>query len=130
VAVTSPSRTYTLLVVDDDEGMRENLQELFESLGYRVLTAAGTAEALKAMETTSIDLLLTDYKMPGPSGVELIEIARRKRPKLRAILMTAFGDSFTEIESVRRGAIGYLNKPFEADEVAKFVHQILELPEA
>lgn len=130
MAVTSPSRTYTLLVVDDDEGMRENLQELFESLGYRVLTAAGTAEALKAMETTSIDLLLTDYKMPGPSGVELIEIARRKRPKLRAILMTAFGDSFTEIESVRRGAIGYLNKPFEADEVAKFVHQILELPEA
>jgi DNA-binding NtrC family response regulator len=130
VTVPIPSRTYTLLIVDDDEGMRENLQELFESLGYHVLTASNTAEALKAMEGASIDLLLTDYKMPGPTGVELIEIARRKRPKLRAILMTAFGDSFTEIESVRRGAIGYLNKPFEADEVAKFVHQILELPEA
>jgi DNA-binding NtrC family response regulator len=130
VTVPIPSRTYTLLIVDDDEGMRENLQELFESLGYHVLTASNTTEALKAMEGASIDLLLTDYKMPGPTGVELIEIARRKRPKLRAILMTAFGDSFTEIESVRRGAIGYLNKPFEADEVAKFVHQILELPEA
>lgn len=130
MTVSTPCRTYTLLIVDDDEGMRENLQELFESLGYRVLTAPNVAEALKAMEGASIDLVLTDYKMPGPTGVELIEIARRKRPKLRAILMTAFGDSFTEIESVRRGAIGYLNKPFEADEVAKFVHQILEPPEA
>jgi DNA-binding NtrC family response regulator len=130
VAAPAPFRSYTLLIVDDDEGMRENLQDLFESLGYRVLTASNAAEAHKALDGAPVDLVLTDYKMPGPTGVELIEAARRKRPKLRAILMTAFGDSFTEIESVRRGAIGYLNKPFEADEVTKFVRQILELPEA
>ena len=116
-----------LLIVDDDEGMRENLAELFESLGYDVRIAANTPEALAALDEQDVDLLLTDYKMPGPTGVELIEAARRRRPGLRAVLMTAFGDSFTEIESVRRGAVGYLNKPFEADEVVAFVERILAL---
>ncbi len=116
-----------LLIVDDDQGMRENLAELFESLGYDVRTACNTPEALAVLDEEDVDLLLTDYKMPGPTGVELIEAARKRRPGLRAVLMTAFGDSFTEIESVRRGAVGYLNKPFEADEVVAFVERILAL---
>ena len=116
-----------LLIVDDDPGMRENLAELFESLGYDVRTAANTPEALAVLNDQDVDLLLTDYKMPGPTGVELIEAARKRQPGLRAVLMTAFGDSFTEIESVRRGAVGYLNKPFEADEVVAFVERILAL---
>jgi len=116
-----------LLIVDDDQGMRENLAELFGSLGYEVRTAANTPEALGILEEQDVDLLLTDYKMPGPTGVELIEAARKRRPGLRAVLMTAFGDSFTEIESIRRGAVGYLNKPFEADEVVVFVERILAL---
>ncbi len=120
-------RKYRLLVVDDDEGMRENLAELFEALGYEVWTASNAPEALVRLEAGEVDLLLTDYKMPGPTGVELIEAARTRQPGLRAVLMTAFGDSFTEIESVRRGAIGYLNKPFEADEVAAFVERVLSV---
>jgi DNA-binding NtrC family response regulator len=116
-----------ILVVDDDEGVRENLAELFDLVGYTVLTAANATEAMEAMRKHAVDLLLTDYRMPGPNGVELIESARRAKPGLRAILMTAFGDTFTEIESVRRGAIGYLNKPFEADEITGLVARILSL---
>src|SRR5436309_13135755 len=74
-----------------------------------------------------VDLLLTDYRMPGPNGVELIESARRAGPGLRAILVTAFGDTFTEIESVRRGAVGYLNKLFEGDGVTGLVGGVLSL---
>ncbi len=118
-----------LLIVDDDQGMRENLAELFESMGYEVHTAANTPDALHVLDEVSTDLLLTDYKMPGPTGVDLIEAARKRQPGLRAVLMTAFGDSFTEIESVRRGAVGYLNKPFEADEVVAFVEKILSMRE-
>ena len=118
---------FRLLIVDDDLGMRENLAELFESIGYDVRTAANGPEALERLEEGGVDLLLTDYKMPGPTGIELIEAARERVPGLRAVLMTAFGDSFTEIESVRRGAVGYLNKPFEADEVVTFVEKILSL---
>jgi DNA-binding NtrC family response regulator len=116
-----------ILVVDDDDGVRENLAELFELVGYSILTAGSAPEALKKLADHDVDLLLTDYRMPGPNGVELIESARRIKPGLRAILMTAFGDSFTEIESVRRGAIGYVNKPFEADEITGLVSRILGL---
>jgi DNA-binding NtrC family response regulator len=116
-----------ILVVDDDEGVRENLAELFEVVGYTVLTAGNAAEAMETLAEHDVDILLTDYRMPGQNGVELIEAARRTKPGLRAILMTAFGDSFTEIESVRRGAIGYLNKPFEADEITNLVARLLAL---
>ena len=116
-----------ILVVDDDDGVRENLAELFEMVGYSILTASSASDALRKLSEHEVDLLLTDYRMPGPNGVELIESARRMKPGLRAILMTAFGDSFTEIESVRRGAIGYVNKPFEADEITALVSRILGL---
>ncbi|HYY48447.1 MAG TPA: response regulator [Thermoplasmata archaeon] len=119
----------TILVVDDDEGVRENLAELFELFGYAILTAGNAPEAIQKLTVKEVDLLLTDYRMPGPNGVELIEAARKVKPRLKAILMTAFGDSFTEIESVRRGAIGYVNKPFEADEITSLVGRILALKE-
>jgi len=118
-----------LLVVDDDDGVRENLAELFDLYGYAVETAANATEAMQKLAEKSVDLLLTDYRMPGPNGVQLIESARRAKPGIRAILMTAFGDSFTEIESVRRGAVGYINKPFEADEITGLVARILALKE-
>ena len=107
--------------------MRQNLAELFEVVGYSVLTAGNEVEAMEKLSAHEVDLLLTDYRMPGPNGVELIESARRTKPGMRAVLMTAFGDSFSEIESVRRGAIGYLNKPFEADEITGLVARILAL---
>lgn len=116
-----------LLIVDDDEGMRENLAELFESLGYEVRTAANTPEALSSLAKADIDLLLTDYKMPGPTGLELIEEAQKRRPRLRAVLMTAFGDSFTTVEGRRLGVAGTLSKPFEADEVVAFVERVLQI---
>ena len=116
-----------ILIVDDDDGVRENLAELFEVDGFSILTAGSASEALQMLAQNDVDLLLTDYRMPGPNGVELIESARRVKPRLRAILMTAFGDSFTEIESVRRGATGYVNKPFEADEITGLVSRILAI---
>lgn len=129
--ITLPSEPRTtgscILVVDDDEGVRENLAELFELVGYSVLTAANASEAMEELRKHDVDLLLTDHRMPGLNGLELIESARRAKPELRAILMTAFGDTFTEIESVRRGAIGHLNKPFEADEITGLVARILSL---
>src|SRR5437879_12397174 len=113
-----------ILVVDDDDWVRVSLAELFELVGYSVLTAANATEAMEALRSHEVDLLLTDFRMPGPNGVELIESARRSKPGLRAILMTAFGDTFTEIESVRRGAIGYVNKQLAADEITALVPRL------
>src|SRR2546427_11942781 len=91
-----------ILVVDDDEGGRENPAELFEVVGYSVLTAGNAVEAMEKLSAHEGDLPLTDYRMPRPNGVELIESARRAKPGMRAGLMTAFVDSVTESDSFRR----------------------------
>jgi CheY-like chemotaxis protein len=62
-----------ILIVDDDDGVRENLAELFEVDGFSILTAGSASEALQMLAQNDVDLLLTDYRMPGPNGVELIE---------------------------------------------------------
>src|SRR5438445_10651431 len=103
-----------ILVVDDDDGVRENLAELFELVGYSEVTAAAAPEAMEELRNRAVDLLLSDFRMPGPNGVELIESARRAKPRLRAILMTAFGDTSTEIECVRRCSLGSLYQPVNA----------------
>lgn len=114
-----------ILVVDDDEGMRENLAELFEALGYGVLTAATAPEALALLAHADVDLVITDYRMPGFTGIELIDAVRRTHPRVLAVLMTAFGDDCTEDESLRRGAAGYISKPFEADAMASLVQKVV-----
>src|SRR5256885_7546138 len=99
--ITLPSETRAvgsrILVVDDDEGVRENLAELFGLVGYSVLTAANATEAMEAMRKHAVDLLLTDYRMPGPNGVELIESASRAKPGLRTIHIHDFQDSILEL---------------------------------
>lgn len=124
-----PSGRKRILVVDDDESLRENLADLFSAEGYDVATAPDAVEALERMASTAFDLLLTDYRTSAGSGIDLISEARRIRPGLRTILMTAFGNGFTEVEGVRRGAIGYVTKPFEVEEILDLVARILALPE-
>src|SRR5437870_13387683 len=112
--ITLPSETRAvgscILVVDDDEGVRENLAELFGLVGYSVLTAANATEAMEAMRKHAVDLLLTGYRMPGPNCVELIESARPAEPGPPATPVTASGESFTDIDTVPRLAIAHPNK--------------------
>lgn len=105
--------------------MRENLAELFEALGYGVLTAASAPEALALIAKANVDLVVTDFRMPGLTGIELIDAVRRSHPRVLAVLMTAFGDDCSEDESLRRGAAGYISKPFEADAMASLVQRVV-----
>lgn len=105
--------------------MRENLAELFEALGYGVLTASNAPEALALVAHANVDVVVTDFRMPGVTGIELIDEVRRNHPEILAVLMTAFGDDCTEVESLRRGAAGYISKPFEADAMAALVEKVV-----
>jgi len=128
LSMATSSGRKRILIVDDDEDLRANLAELFASEGYETETAGNALEALEKLARSDVDLLLTDLRMPGKSGADLIEEVRDRHPDVRAILMTAFGDGYMEIESVRRGAIGYLKKPFEVEDVLGLVAKILSLP--
>jgi two-component system response regulator RegA len=107
----------SILVVDDDELLRQQLARAFERRGLEVRTASGIAEAQHLIETDSPELAVVDLKMPDGSGLKLVELLRKVDPTTRIVVLTGYGSIATAIDAVRLGATYYLQKPADADEV-------------
>lgn len=118
---SQPGRKPSILIVDDDVGIRENIADLLGTEDYRVVSARDANEAMQILAREQIDLLLTDFQMPGQNGVELIEAARRANHAIPAILMTAYLYVYEQIDEERRKGITLLRKPFDADEILRAV---------
>ncbi len=117
---------YKLMVVDDDLAMREMLTSLFSDEGYEAIGAASAEEALELSADEEFDAVLSDIKMPGKSGIELVAALRELRPETPVILMTAFGSIDSAVEAMREGALDYVTKPFEPEVVLVAMEQALE----
>lgn len=115
-----------LLIVDDEEIARKNLQHVFTKENYTVVTAADGAEALTELETSEFDLLLTDLRMGTIDGMELLEKAKAKYPDTKVIMITAYASIPSAIEAIKKGAFSYIAKPFKLEEVRAAVKQALE----
>jgi len=124
-APSEASRRPGILVVDDDAGIRENIADLLSSENYEVVSAANADEAMRVLESQRIDLLLTDFQMPGRNGVELIEAVRRANHRVPAILMTAYLYVFEQMDERRREGVTLLRKPFDAEEILQTVAEKL-----
>ena len=124
-APSEASRKPGILVVDDDAGIRENIADLLSSENYEVVSAANADEAMRVLESQRVDLLLTDFQMPGRNGVELIEAARRANHRVPAILMTAYLYVFEQMDERRREGVTLLRKPFDAEEILQTVAEKL-----
>jgi DNA-binding NtrC family response regulator len=120
------SETRSILVVDDDRAMREMLGSLFREQGFQVTEAASADEATKVLGESEFDVVLSDIKMPGKSGIQMVGDVRRLRPETPVILMTAFGSIDSAVEAMRAGAFDYVRKPFEPDVVQLTVERALE----
>jgi DNA-binding NtrC family response regulator len=118
--------TRSLLVVDDDAAMRQMLVSLFRDRGFQVEQAASAGDALERAQDRDFDAVLTDVRMPGRSGIELVGELRRLRPDTPAIVMTAFGSIDSAVEAMRAGAFDYIAKPFEPDVVMFTVDRALQ----
>jgi len=114
-----------LLVVDDEEPQRVMLANILGRAGFAVVTAADGREALARLAEGRFDALLTDQRMPGMDGLELLEGARRIQRGLPTVLMTAYGTVSTAVEAMKRGAADYLTKPFERDELMVVIEKVL-----
>ncbi len=114
-----------ILVVDDEPGIREMLRAALAADGHRVDTAGSGEEALSVVGEQGYDLLLTDLAMPGIDGVELLRRVRRVAPDLPSIVITAYGSKETAIEAMRHGAVNYLEKPFNIEEMRLHVRRAL-----
>ena len=106
-------RRATVLVVDDDAVFRVALERYLEHEGYAVLSAGDPDAAIHAIETQSIDLLLTDLRMPGTDGIELIRRARSHDPEAVCIVITGFGTPERSIEALQAGAFWFIDKDYE-----------------
>ncbi len=115
-----------VLVVDDEEGIREFIAEALEHQ-HQVASAADAQQALAALSAKTFDLMLTDLKMPGTSGLELLRRAKELQPDLEVIVLTAHGTVNTAVEAMKRGAFDFLQKPVSGpDELRLLCERALE----
>jgi two-component system response regulator HydG len=116
----------TVLVADDDPGLRESLERTLSREGYQVVVASDGRAALERLQSGGIDLILTDLKMPGLSGIELLHAAKAISPDVDVILLTAFGTIEEAVKAMKDGAYDFLTKPVQRAQLQRVIRQALE----
>jgi two-component system response regulator HydG len=116
----------TLLVADDDPGLRESLERTLTREGYRVILASDGRAALERLQGGAVDLIVTDLKMPGLTGLELLRAAKAIAPDVDVILLTAFGTVEEAVKAMKDGAYDFLTKPFRREQLLKLIDKALE----
>ncbi len=117
-----------VMVVDDEESVRNLLQRTLEGAGYNVVTAANGQEALETMSEPELEIsvALLDIKMPGLSGIEVLKQVTTEHPLICVIMVTAMVDTTTAVEAMKLGAYDYVTKPFNPDDVVLAVQRGFE----
>jgi two-component system response regulator AtoC len=117
----------TALVVDDERKIRRILGVLLERMGIDAVAAEGGSEALERFESEKVDLVLTDLKMPGLGGLELLRELRARDADVPVIVLTAHGTVETAVEAMKLGAVDYLVKPLDVDAIEVIIRRALDL---
>lgn len=114
-----------IVIVDDDEFMREGLEETLCAEGHDVASFDNGADAIRYLAEGVAAILITDMRMPGMDGMELLEKAHKTDPKLPVVMMTAFATIETAVEAMKKGAFDYIMKPFDAAQIEVVVQKAL-----
>jgi DNA-binding NtrC family response regulator len=117
------------LVADDEDTLRVSLAEVLQEEGFDVIACRDGTEALRALRNNTIDALITDLRMPGITGMELIDHARTLAPDATIVVITAYGEVDTAVEAIRKGARDYICKPLIFDEVILKLKRLLAYDE-
>ncbi len=115
-----------ILIADDEEGARRGLGQILTDDGYEVLLAGNGEEALRLVAEENPDVLLTDLRMPGMDGHELLQRVRKAYPDVAIVIMTAYGTIRSAVEALREGAEDYLTKPIDVEELEHLLGRILQ----
>ena len=114
-----------ILVVDDDQGMRDYLEIMLSREGYDVSTAPGGKEALTLCKKRAFDLVITDLKMAGMDGVDLLKALKEVTPETMTILITGYASGETALAAMKEGAYDYLEKNFEPEDLKGLIKDAL-----
>ena len=116
----------TIYIVDDDEAVRDSLRWLLEANGYAVRSFAGAEEFLGAYDPEQVGVLIADIRMPGMSGLELQETLIARKAPLPIVFITGHGDVPMAVSTMKKGAVDFLEKPFNEDDLRALVAGMLE----
>jgi two-component system NtrC family response regulator len=116
----------TVLIVDDEKNYLVVLDALLAPEGYEILTAKNAQDAMKVAREADIDLIITDMRMPGMSGMEFLEECKRTKPEVPVIMMTAYGTIELAVEAMKKHAYDYITKPFQNEQLKLTVRKALE----
>jgi len=114
-----------ILVVEDDEEMRSLLKDFIEAEGFEADSVSNGAEAFRKLAKESFDLVITDVRMPGLTGLEILPGVRKLQPKASIIVITAFGSEQVCRRAIERGATAYLEKPIHFHKLRTLIHEIV-----
>jgi DNA-binding NtrC family response regulator len=124
-AAAPPVRRGTVLVVDDEEGVRASVRAILEET-CEVLEAENGSEALEILKVREVDLVMLDQRMPGEAGIDVLPRVKAVDPSTLVVLATAVRDVRTAVEALKRGAYDYLTKPFDVDDILLLAQRALE----
>ncbi|MGN6462753.1 MAG: ActR/PrrA/RegA family redox response regulator transcription factor [Pseudolabrys sp.] len=123
----------SLLIVEDDKSFLQRLAKALESRGFAVTTAESVAEGLMQLEQSPPAFAVVDMRLQDGNGLEVISALKRRRPDARGIILTGYGNIATAVNAIKLGAVDYLAKPVDADDVLAALlaldHKSIELPE-
>jgi CheY-like chemotaxis protein len=117
----------SILVVEDEDIMRESLVDWFSSEDHKVEAAGDGDEALKNFNLQDYDVMIVDLKLPGRDGLSVLSEVRVKNPKTKVIIITAYPSVDTAVEAMRRGAVDYLAKPFELERLGTSIQRVRDV---
>lgn len=115
-----------ILVVEDEAIMRESLRDWLIDDGFQVVTAEDGEEALEVIGRQEFSIAVLDLRLPGKDGIEVLKEAKRERPDLKAIIITAYPSTETAAEAMKVGAIEYVTKPFSPDTIERLIRGALK----
>ncbi|MCI5151335.1 MAG: sigma-54-dependent Fis family transcriptional regulator, partial [Candidatus Electrothrix sp. MAN1_4] len=115
-----------ILIVDDELSMRDFLKILFETEGYDVNVAPDAAKALDLAVKNPFDIVITDIRMPGMNGLELLTELKQRFPDLPVVMITAYASPDDAVQAMRQGAFDYITKPFHVDEIKKVIRTAVQ----
>jgi DNA-binding NtrC family response regulator len=124
------AETSRILIVDDDPGQRSLLNSFLRSQGFETVAVDSGKQALETLSSGKFDMMISDVRMPGLTGLETLRLARKEYATLPVLLVTAFTDVRDAVAAMRDGAVNYLAKPIDLDELLASVRQAIGIPES
>ena len=119
-------KDYSILITDDEPSQRDILSGYLKKKGFRVFAAASGNEAIKIVNENPVDIILSDYKMPEMTGLELLVKVKKINPEINFVIITAYGTVETAVDAMKQGAFDYISKPVNLDELDLLIDKIIE----